>query len=165
LVIHCYSSNSFGPLHSLSAEQTHTPILSNDQSIRKSTTNLPGVVNDCPCSALVDSGATDEFISKQFVLKEKISVEQLKDGVKIVLPDGIVLETNQVVRNAKYVVAGIVSRHDLIVMDLPNHDLILGSIDTIQILIGGQEQSSQEHACLELLSMQYSIISILLTAW
>ncbi|XP_073121931.1 uncharacterized protein [Henckelia pumila] len=101
----------------------------------------PGhVVSDCPLRAmpsrillasvatraLLDSGATHSFISEAFTRKRSIVCEDLIGGFTVTIPSWEELSTRRMVRNIELLLQGQSVVADLIVLPMPEFDLILG---------------------------------------
>ncbi|XP_073137407.1 uncharacterized protein [Henckelia pumila] len=76
--------------------------------------------------ALLDSGATHSFISEAFVLKWGIQREELLVGFSVIIPSGEELTTKSLVRSLELLLQGQTVVADLIVLPMPEFDLILG---------------------------------------
>ncbi|XP_042472212.1 uncharacterized protein LOC122054853 [Zingiber officinale] len=76
--------------------------------------------------ALFDSGATHSFISHAFVHRKGITPEGLKESLLVTIPSGEELSTGSIVRNLKMVLQGHIMYADLIVLPIPEFDIILG---------------------------------------
>ncbi|XP_073133511.1 uncharacterized protein [Henckelia pumila] len=76
--------------------------------------------------ALLDSGATHSFISEAFTRKRIIDCEDLIGGFTVTIPSGEELSTRRMVRNLELLLQGQSVVADLIVLPMPEFDLILG---------------------------------------
>ncbi|XP_073137003.1 uncharacterized protein [Henckelia pumila] len=76
--------------------------------------------------ALLDSGATHSFISEAFTRKRSIECEDLIGGFTVTIPSGEELSTRRMVRNLELLLQGQSVVADLIVLPMPEFDLILG---------------------------------------
>ncbi|XP_073133769.1 uncharacterized protein [Henckelia pumila] len=76
--------------------------------------------------ALLDSGATHSFISEAFTRKRGIECEDLIGGLTVTIPSGEELSTRRMVRNLEILLQGQSVIADLIVLPMPEFDLILG---------------------------------------
>ncbi|XP_073129622.1 uncharacterized protein [Henckelia pumila] len=92
------------------------------------TTLITGriVVTGVATSALLDSGATHSFISEAFTRKQSIEYEELLGGFTVTIPSREELSTRNIVRNLKLLLQGQSVNADLIVLPMPEFDLILG---------------------------------------
>ncbi|XP_073152911.1 uncharacterized protein [Henckelia pumila] len=75
---------------------------------------------------LLDSGATHSFISEAFTRKQSIDCEDLIGGFTVTIPSGEELSTRRMVRNLELLLQGQSVVADLIVLPMPEFDLILG---------------------------------------
>ncbi|XP_073138380.1 uncharacterized protein [Henckelia pumila] len=76
--------------------------------------------------ALLDSGATHSFISEAFTCKRGIECEELFGGFTVTIPSGEELSTRNLVKNLELLLQGQSASADLIVLPMPEFDLILG---------------------------------------
>ncbi|XP_073120742.1 uncharacterized protein [Henckelia pumila] len=75
---------------------------------------------------LLDSGAAHSFISEEFVLKWGIQQEELLVGFSVIIPSGEELTTKSLVRRIELLLQCQTVDADLIVLPMPEFDLILG---------------------------------------
>ncbi|XP_073137248.1 uncharacterized protein [Henckelia pumila] len=75
---------------------------------------------------LLDSGATHSFISEEFVLKWGIRREDLLVGFSVTIPSGEDLSTRSLVRGLELILQGQTVDADLVILPMPEFDLILG---------------------------------------
>ncbi|XP_073133707.1 uncharacterized protein [Henckelia pumila] len=92
------------------------------------TTLLTGriVVAGVATRALLDSGATHSFISESFALERGIQSEELEVGFSVTIPSGEELSSRSLVRDLVLLLQGQSVVADLIVLPLPEFDMILG---------------------------------------
>ncbi|XP_073137939.1 uncharacterized protein [Henckelia pumila] len=76
--------------------------------------------------ALLDSGATHSFILEAFTRNRSIEYEDLTGGFTVTIPSGEELSTRRMVRNLELLLQGQPEVADLIVLPMPEFDLILG---------------------------------------
>ncbi|XP_073121714.1 uncharacterized protein [Henckelia pumila] len=76
--------------------------------------------------ALLDSGATHYFISEAFTYKRSIECKDLIGGFTVTIPSWEELSTRRMVRNLELLLQGQPVVTDLIVLPMPEFDLILG---------------------------------------
>ncbi|XP_073137119.1 uncharacterized protein [Henckelia pumila] len=92
------------------------------------TTLITGriVVAGVATRALLDSGATHSFFSEAFISKRSIEYEELLGGFTVTIPSGEELSTRNMVKNLELLLQGQSVSADLIVLPMPEFDLILG---------------------------------------
>ncbi|XP_073133890.1 uncharacterized protein [Henckelia pumila] len=93
---------------------------------RKKTGKGRIVVAGVATRALLDSGATHSFISEAFTRKRSIEYEELLGVFTVTIPSGEELSTRNIVRNLELLLQGKSMSADLIVLPMPEFDLILG---------------------------------------
>ncbi|XP_073120532.1 uncharacterized protein [Henckelia pumila] len=76
--------------------------------------------------ALLDSGATHSFISEAFTCKRGIEGEELFGGFTVTIPSGEEFSTRNIVKNLELLLQGQPMSADLIVLPIPESDLIIG---------------------------------------
>ncbi|XP_073119723.1 uncharacterized protein [Henckelia pumila] len=76
--------------------------------------------------ALLDSWVTHSFISEAFTRKRGIECEELFRGFTVTIPSGEELSTRNIVKNIELLLQGQPVSADLIVLPMPEFDLILG---------------------------------------
>ncbi|XP_073289963.1 uncharacterized protein [Primulina huaijiensis] len=76
--------------------------------------------------ALLDSGATHSFISETFVKRLKIIPEDLDLGFRVSIPSGDQMVTTSIVRNLELRLLKNAVPTDLIVLPMPEFNIILG---------------------------------------
>ncbi|XP_073313507.1 uncharacterized protein [Primulina huaijiensis] len=76
-------------------------------------------------NALSDSGATHSFISESFVIRLKVSPEHLRLGFRVMVPLGDEMLSSSVVHDVELEMQGHIVRNDLIVLLMPEFDIIL----------------------------------------
>ncbi|XP_073138411.1 uncharacterized protein [Henckelia pumila] len=77
-------------------------------------------------NVLLDSGATNSFISEAFTRKRGIECEELFGGFTLTIPSGEELSTRSIVKNLELLLQGQPVSADLIVLSMPEFDMILG---------------------------------------
>ncbi|XP_073133328.1 uncharacterized protein [Henckelia pumila] len=75
---------------------------------------------------LLDAGATHSFISEAFTRKRGIECEELFGGFTVTIPSGEELSTKNIVKNLELLFQGQSVSADLIVLPMPEFDMILG---------------------------------------
>ncbi|XP_075521418.1 uncharacterized protein LOC142554637 [Primulina tabacum] len=76
-------------------------------------------------NALLDSGATHSFFSQSFASHLKVSPKQLRLGFRVIVPSGEEMLSCSVVRDVELEMQGHLVRADLIVLLMPEFDIIL----------------------------------------
>ncbi|XP_073153144.1 uncharacterized protein [Henckelia pumila] len=76
--------------------------------------------------ASLDSGATHSFISEAFTRKRGIECEELFGGFTVTIPLDEELSTRSIVKNLELLFQGQSVSADLIVLPMPEFDMILG---------------------------------------
>ncbi|XP_073138492.1 uncharacterized protein [Henckelia pumila] len=84
------------------------------------------IVAGVATKTLLDSGATHSFISEAFTRKRGIEWEELFGGFTVTIPSGEELSTRNIVKNLELLLQGQSVSTDLIVLLMPEFDLILG---------------------------------------
>ncbi|XP_073120882.1 uncharacterized protein [Henckelia pumila] len=84
------------------------------------------LVDGVTTRALLDSGATHSFILETFARKRGIVCEELFGGFTVTIPSGEELSTRNIVKNLELLLQGQSVSADLIVLLMPEFDLILG---------------------------------------
>ncbi|KZV18905.1 hypothetical protein F511_12010 [Dorcoceras hygrometricum] len=79
-----------------------------------------------PSLALIDSGATHSFIAADFAKKLPVKPDQLTMGFCVTVPSGEELISHDLFRNLELRLQGHLVTADLIVLPMPEFDLILG---------------------------------------
>ena len=87
---------------------------------------LEGTLEGFPVHYLIDSGASDCFISADFVREQGLKTEKTKEKLKIHLADGSVRVTNDCVRQVCVSFGEHTEFLDLQVIKLPKYEVILG---------------------------------------
>ena len=85
-----------------------------------------GVVNDEPALVMIDSGATNSYISKTFVDNHNVYTESIEQGVQAVLADGTSLSVTEYVPAADISIQNYKDTLDLTVLPVDKYDVILG---------------------------------------
>ncbi|XP_073139135.1 uncharacterized protein [Henckelia pumila] len=76
--------------------------------------------------ALLESRATHSFISEAFTRKRGIECEEMFGGFTVTIPSGEELSTRNIVKNLELLLQGQSVSANLIVLPMPEFDLILG---------------------------------------
>ncbi|XP_073153793.1 uncharacterized protein [Henckelia pumila] len=76
--------------------------------------------------ALLDSGATHSFIWETFARKRGIEYKELFGGFTVTIPSGEEMSTRNIAKNLELLLQGQSVNADLIVLPMPEFDLILG---------------------------------------
>ncbi|XP_073137289.1 uncharacterized protein [Henckelia pumila] len=84
------------------------------------------VVAGVATRALLDAGATHYFISEAFTRKWNIEYEELLGGFTVTIPSGEELSTRNIVKILELLLQGQSMSANLIVLPMPEFDLILG---------------------------------------
>ncbi|XP_073289462.1 uncharacterized protein [Primulina huaijiensis] len=77
-------------------------------------------------NVLLDSGAAHSFISESFVNRLRVTLEQLHLGFIVIVPSREEMLLSNVVRGVDFSMQGYSIRADLIVLPMPEFDIILG---------------------------------------
>ena len=88
---------------------------------------LHGKIGRCNATALVDSGASSNFVSREFVLKNKIRTERVAEGPKVQLADGSVFKCNETIDRSALRIGPFEDRVSAYVFPLQQFDVILGT--------------------------------------
>ncbi|XP_073121370.1 uncharacterized protein [Henckelia pumila] len=99
-----------------------------DEEADPDTTLITGriVVAGVATRALLDSRATHSFILEAFTHKRGIECEELFGGFTVTIPSWEELSTRNMVKNLELLLQGQLVSADLIVLPMPEFDLILG---------------------------------------
>lgn len=76
--------------------------------------------------ALLDPGATHSFIYENFIKRPRILPEVMELGCRVTVPPGEQMLSNRIVKDVELRFQKNVSRADLIVLPMPEFDIILG---------------------------------------
>ena len=87
---------------------------------------IAGQLDGIPVTFLVDSGATECFVSTRVVRDHKMKICKKKEKLKIFLADGSVKNTSQCLLNICVDLGDHVEFLDFFILDLPKYDVILG---------------------------------------
>ena len=87
---------------------------------------IAGQLDGIPVTFLVDSGATECFLSTRVVRDHNMKICKKKEKLKIFLADGSVKNTSQCLRNICVDLGDHVEFLDFFILDLPKYDVILG---------------------------------------
>ena len=88
--------------------------------------SISGTLEGFPVNYLIDSGASDCFVSTDFVTEHGLKTTKTKEKLKIHLADGSVRVTNDCVRQVCVSFGEHAEFLDLQVMKLPKYEVILG---------------------------------------
>ncbi|XP_075515380.1 uncharacterized protein LOC142550024 [Primulina tabacum] len=81
---------------------------------------------DVATYALLDSGATHSFISESFMKRLEILPEDVESGFRVTVPSGEHMVSTSIVKYVELKLQRNVIRADLIVLPMPEFDIILG---------------------------------------
>ena len=84
------------------------------------------LIHGVPTFALIDSGATHSFASKKYVKRLDIMPCKLSDPYSVMLPSGEIVSSNLAIQNSPVIIDNRELLVNLIVMDMPEYDVILG---------------------------------------
>ena len=87
---------------------------------------ISGTLEGIPVNYLIDSGASDCFVSTEFVTEHGLKTTKTKENLKIHLADGSVRVTNDCVKQLCVSFGEHAEFLDLQVMKLPKYEVILG---------------------------------------
>ena len=87
---------------------------------------IAGQLDGISVTFLVDSGATECFVSTRVVRDHNMKICKKKEKLKIFLADGSVKNTSQCLRNICVDLGDHVEFLDFFILDLPKYDVILG---------------------------------------
>ena len=87
---------------------------------------ISGTLEGIPVKYLIDSGASDCFVSTEFVTEHGLKTTKTKEKLKIHLADGSVRVTNDCVKQVCVSFGEHAEFLDLQVMKLPKYEVILG---------------------------------------
>ena len=87
---------------------------------------VAGFLNEFPVKFLIDSGATDCFVSATFVEEKGLLLNKRKEKVKINLADGTMRVSNMYLKQACVSFKKHTEFIDFIVIKLPRYEAILG---------------------------------------
>jgi hypothetical protein len=97
-----------------------------DVNSHKKLMTYMGMVNDKAALVMIDSGATNSYISKSFVDNHNVYTESTEQGVQAVLADGTSLSVIEYVPAADITIQGYHDTMDLTVLPVDKYDVILG---------------------------------------
>jgi len=106
----------------------NTEALNNENDHIMVTIKLHGVTRQITINAMIDSGATEDFIDKGFCSKYNIRTRQAKTIREVYLADGRPSAMGPITHTAQ-VPMDIGSHRELVIFQvakLPNHEVILG---------------------------------------
>jgi len=115
-------------MRNLYAALNNTEALNNENDHIMVTINLHGTIRQITINAMIDSGATEDFIDKGFCSKYNIRTKQAKTIREVYLADGRPSAMGPITHTAK-VPMDIGSHRELAIFQvakLPNHEVILG---------------------------------------
>ena len=84
------------------------------------------LISSIPAYALIDSGATHSFASTKYVRRLGKPLDKLDVKYSISLPSGELMSSDQVLRGCTVFVDGRELFIDLVVLDMPDYEVILG---------------------------------------
>ena len=87
---------------------------------------IAGQLDGIPVTFLIDSGATECFVSTRVVREHNMKICKKKEKLKIFLADGSVKNTSQCLQNVCVDLGEHVEFLDFFILDLPKYDVILG---------------------------------------
>ena len=87
--------------------------------------SIEGFLNGFPVKFLIDSGATDCFVSTAFVEEKKLGLNKRKEKVKINLADGTTRVSKMYVKQACVSFEEHMEFLDFTVINIPNYEAIL----------------------------------------
>ena len=85
-----------------------------------------GKVGRCHATILIDSGATLNFISDDFITKNRIKTNKIT-GPKVLLADGTTYHCESILPSAEIMIGAYRCRTPLYILPLHGHDVILGT--------------------------------------
>ena len=99
---------------------------------------IEGFLNGFPIKFLIDSGATDCFMSTAFVEQKELLLNERKEKVKINLADGTTRESKLYIKQACISFEEHMEFLDFTVINIPQYEAILG-----KSLVGQVESCDQ----------------------
>ena len=106
-----------------------------------------------PTNALIDSGATHSFASLKYVRKLGRPLDNLNVRYSVSLPSGELMNSDKIIRGCTVLIDGRELFVDLIVLDMPGYDVILGmdwlskyhaTIDCVKKVVAFQPPGKEE---------------------
>jgi hypothetical protein len=88
---------------------------------------LHGKIGRCDTVAMIDSGATANFVSREFVIKNKIPTRHAEGGPSVQLADGTSYQCSEAIENCALKIGPFQDRVHAYVFPLTRFDLILGT--------------------------------------
>ena len=103
------------------------------------------MLNEFPVKFLIDSGATDCFVSTAFVKERELDLNKKKEKVQINLADGTIRVSKVYVKQACVSFEEHMEFLDFTVINIPNYEAILGKswLDRWNPTINWKENSMQ----------------------
>jgi hypothetical protein len=113
-----------------SAADDHVLIISEVNSTQSPKPNkklitFVGLVNDQPAYILIDSGATNNYISEAFVRKHRLYTEPIDEPTEAILANGISLNVNRMVPSIPIRIQDYIDEIDANVLALDKYDMVL----------------------------------------
>ena len=107
--------------------------------------SIEGCLNGFPIKFLIDSGATDCFVSTEFVENKELDLNKRKEKVKINLADGTTRVSKLYIKQACVEFDEHREFIDFTVINIPNYEAILGKswLDRWNPAINWKENSMQ----------------------
>src|SRR4030088_2384177 len=104
-------------INEINNAQVHKP--------NKKLITFMGLVNEQPAYILIDSGATNNYISESFVKKYKLYTEPLDKSAEAILANGISLNVTRMVSSIQIHIQDYIDELNANVLALDKYDMIL----------------------------------------